>query len=346
MKLNFKKLTLISTSFLVLNSAHAYKYIIYTDEVKTVKAQEVAEMMKTTYPFSKFSIEVEIVRLSPEELRCGSRDGVERKVGCNNIQKIQRKALRAGGDQAMIIKDFASYGGSSQIGGGVPVITTGTSSRAMLHEYMHTIGLCDEYEYPASEARMVCGGSNKPNLVFINPLDPYPSDSRAKAKHAKDIPWFGDINNNTPITNSGGTRLGTGEVDAKDMAAKNVSNVPQTLSEPTGLYKGKICNNAPKKKESWHPGSKATIMENVNAGLGKPLEKIVERILISKGAKLKLEHNTLETTEESMNGEIPEDSVASSQNNEKIDNSKRSFFKTFFDWTKNVFDKTKNVLSR
>lgn len=80
----------------------------------------------------------------------------------------------------MIIKDSDKWGGSSLVGGGVPVITTGTSTKAMLHEYMHTLGLCDEYEYAASEAHFYCKGEANPNLVFIDPLDPYAADSMAR----------------------------------------------------------------------------------------------------------------------------------------------------------------------
>lgn len=56
------------------------------------------------------------------------------------------------------------------------------------------------------------------------------------------IPWASEINKNTPITNTGGTRLGTGDVDFGKVVPFNASDMPQALSEPTGLYKGKICN--------------------------------------------------------------------------------------------------------
>lgn len=349
MKTTFKRLTIIFSCMLVMSSAHAYKYIIYTDETDSTKAKEVSEMMKATFPFTKFDIEVETVILQPQELNCGSALGIDRLVVCDNSDMIQKKTMKAGGDQAMIIKDSTKYGGSSQVGGGVPVMTTAASARVMLHEYMHTLGLCDEYEYAANEAEIYCGGRNKPNLIFIEPLDPYSSDSMAKARHSSQIPWVGDILPSTPLTNTGGTRLGTGDVDFNKKAPLNSSNIPQALSEPTGLYKGKICNKAVPMKTSWHPGGGATIMENTGAGLGLPLEKVVEKVMISKGARLKLQYEE----------EVPEDEqvetsstdvsagkvVATSQPPKNVNNSARSFFKSLFNWTKDAFQNVKKVLS-
>jgi hypothetical protein len=347
MKTNLKILTLASTCMLVMSSAHAYKYVIYTDDNKTDKAEQVSDMIKTTYPFSKFDIEVEIVRLQPHELECSSKYGIDRLIMCDNADDIQRRAMLAGGDQAMIIKDTEKYGGSSQVGGGVPVMTTAGSARVMLHEYMHTLGLCDEYEYAASEAVMYCGGAERPNLVFIDPLDPYAADSMARARHMGQIPWFGDINTNTPITNTGGTRLGTGDVDFGNKAPANASDMPQALSEPTGLYRGKICNQAVPKKISWHPGAGATIMENTEAGLGAPLEKIVEKMLVSKGAKMKLQYqDEVEDKEPLKTEEAAGSVVVKPEPLERINNTARSFFKSFFSWAQDAIESIKRVFDR
>lgn len=348
MKNKLQKVILISTCMAVMNSAHAYKYVIFTDDDSNEKAEEVSQMMKETYPFSKFNIEVEIVKIQPEELDCGSSHGIDRLITCKKLDRIQKRAMQAGGDQAMIIKNVDKYGGSSQVGGGVPVITTATSTRVMLHEYMHTLGLCDEYEYAATEAHMYCRKTERPNLVFINPLDPYASDSMAKARHMGEIPWSGDIKSKTPITNTDGTRLGTGNVGVGNAAAINTTNMEQSLSEPTGLYKGKICNNANPKMIAWQPGGSTTIMEKASAGLGAPLEKIVEKILISKGAKKKLQYEDVvapqpekEKTEES-----PGSVVVLPERFEKINNSARSLFKSFFSWAREAIEDVKKVLTR
>lgn len=338
-----------STCMLVMNSAYAYKYVIYTDDTQTDKAEQISELMKTTYPFSKFDIDVEIVTLKPEELPCGSSNGIDRLITCDSSGDLQKRAMKSGGDQAMILKDSSKYGGSSHVGGGVPVITTQADPRVMLHEYLHTLGLCDEYEYKQSEAVVYCGTSRdtKPNVTFIDPLDPYGSDSMARAKHSIQIPWFGDILSTTPITNTNGTRLGTGDVDLEKRAARNETGEPQVLGEPTGLYKGKVCNNAfPRPKTSWQPGSGTTIMESANAGLGAPLEKIVERLLVSRGARTKLQF-----MEEGPVKTVPKEEPASSvvvdsHPMDRINDTARSFVKSFFSWTKDFFENVRKVLSR
>jgi hypothetical protein len=331
-----------------MNSAHAYKYVIFTDDDSNEKAEEVSKMMKETYPFSKFNIEVEIVKIQPEELDCGSAHGIDRAITCKNLDGIQKRAMQTGGDQAMIIKNVDKYGGSSQVGGGVPVITTATTTRVMLHEYMHTLGLCDEYEYPETEAHLYCKKSERPNLVFLDPLDPYASDSMAKARHMGEIPWSGDINSTTPITNTDGTRLGTGSVEVGNAAAINTTDIEQSLAEPTGLYRGKVCNNATPKIIAWQPGGSTTIMENTSAGLGAPLERVVEKILISKGAKRKLQYEdvVVPQPEEQKNEEAAGSVAVLPERFEKINNSARSLFKSFFGWARDAFENVKKVLSR
>ena len=68
MKKTFLNLSLFTTAMLISNSAFAYKFVIYTDEAVTNKSEQVAEIMKTTYPLNKFDIEVEIVRVPASEV--------------------------------------------------------------------------------------------------------------------------------------------------------------------------------------------------------------------------------------------------------------------------------------
>lgn len=346
MKKNFQKLTILSASMFMLNSAHAYKYVIYTDD-KSDKAEKVAELIQTTYPFSKFDIEVEIVTLQPYELDCQSRFGIDRMMMCDNSDEIQQRALRSGGDQAMIIKKSDKRGGSSYVGSGVPIITSEENPRSMLHEYLHTLGLCDEYEYKASEADIFCKGTDRPNSIFIDPLNPYASDSMARAKHVGKIPWFGDILPTTPITNTQGTILGTGNVEATKMAGVNNTTMATILTEPTGLYRGKVCNNASRPIPSWQPGAETTIMENSNRGLGAPLEKIVERLLVSKGVQKKLQYQDETPPPPPRSQEEPAGRVVvTPEPMERINNTARSFIKSAFSWAKSFFENVKNVLSR
>ena len=288
MKLIFIKIALISTTFFIVNTAHAYKFIIYTDEVTNKSALKVSEELKTTYPFSKFIIEVEIVTVPSKELKCSSELGIKRLITCSNSNKIQKRAIKSGGDQALIILESTTLAGSSTLGGGVPVITTSMPNTTIIHEYLHTLGIGDEYEYVAPEAIEFCKKLTKvPNYVFIDPLDPYASDSMAKAKHMRQIPWANDILSSTPITNTNGTRLGTKVTDTIYIYSINKTNKPTQISELTGLYRGKVCMNDSPPKVTWQPGPDVTVMGNDRAGLGPSLEKIVERIMISKGAKLK-----------------------------------------------------------
>ena len=346
MKLNFKKMLSFFICMLALNSAHAYKFVLFTDDTKTQKADQIAELMKNTYPFTKFNIEVEIVRVQPHELTCESKNGIDRLVMCDNAKDIQKMAIKRGGDQAMILKDMPKHGGSSLVGGGVPVITTTARPRDMLHEYMHTLGLCDEYEYKVAEATLACTNTGE-NLAMIEPLDPYASDSMARVRHVSQIPWFSDISSTTPITNTGGTRLGTGDVDFKKLSPVNTTSMGMMLSEPTGLFKGKRCRNAFPPKTAWHPGGSATIMENANAGLGAPIEKIVERLMISKGAKKKLQYyEETDVVKPPKKEESAGSVVVSPRPMDKINDTARGFMKSFFSWTKELFENVKKVFTR
>ena len=344
MKKNLNLILLVMSSMFVAHSAHALKFVIYTDEPTGKASEKVAEVMKNTYPFSKFNVEVEIVKVSSSELDCFNHNGIERALTCKNLEGFQERALKNGGDQAMVIKDLNKHGGSASVGESVPVMASGSNPRVMLHEYMHTLGLCDEYEYKASEADWYCsmdtGGAN---LVFITPEDPYIGDRFARNKHRFDIPWFKDILSTTPITNSNGKILGTGNVDFSQNVAVNPTKMPSTLSETSGLYKGKSCNNAKFPKAVWHPGGGSTVMEKVENGLGAPLEKIVERILASKGASRKMQIDEV-------NGAAPERFRGTGEHPAQVmspapemapaqaDDSGRGFFKSFFDILQGAFE--------
>lgn len=324
--------------------AEAYKYIIYTDDVTSSTPNEVAKLMKTTYPFNQFDIEVEIVHLPPAELECKSSLGIQRLITCET-DNIQKKTLALKGHQAMIVKNLPKYGGSSGVGGGVPVITSQSNPRTMLHEYLHTLGLCDEYEYSPEEAKIFCEGiKTKPNVAFIAPLAGYSDDSEARAVHGSAIPWFNDILPTIPITDNGS--LGTGDVDFKKHSQVNDTNMEVIIGEPTGLYKGKVCNNFSPRKFAWHPGGRATIMENVEAGLGAPLENVVRNLMASKGVRLKMQQEEGESYREPMGENISTPVEAVSEPPAQVNNSGRNIFKSFFGWLKGVFESFSNVISR
>ena len=200
--------------------------------------------------------------------------------------QIASEASRLGVDQVFIVKESSVYGGS---GGSIPVITTNSTPRMILHEYLHTLGLCDEYTYSASEANIYCSLSG-PNMAIIEPNPAgYSSDLDARSQHMSAIPWKTLISENTPVTHSTPLKLGTGSVDSSIFATPNTTNSASTLGSKIGLYEGKTCINASPSKKSWQPGQEASIMEFLDAGLGASNEAMIENILKSRGALLKNE---------------------------------------------------------
>lgn len=271
---------LILISLLISTQAFCYKISVYTDQVSKSKANEVVKLFKATYPFNQFDIEIEIVRATAEQLNCKTDASIERLVNCDS-KFVRSDSLKRISDQAFIVRDMNKYGGS---GGGIPVMTTHSPVNVMLHEYLHTLGFSDEYTYSASEAAVYCSKNMKTaNMVIINPLDSYKSDSEARSIHSSAIPWFKSIKRTTLITHS--KLLGTANVTG--YAAINNSSEPAAIGMTTGLYKGHTCDKALPKLVSWHPGGKGTIMLNTGYGIGKAGETIVRDIFKRKGVKYK-----------------------------------------------------------
>jgi hypothetical protein len=274
---------LVLLNLLFISNAFAYKMTIYTDQPDQTSANEVISTFKKTYPFNQFDMDFEVKVLSQSELKCAPINGIARLLGCDSTN-VARDAGRRGVDQALIIKHSSEYGGS---GGAIPVMSSGSPPATIIHEYLHTLGLCDEYEYSASEADYYCmsGGAN---MVLIQP-DPkgYFSDSDARSKHMGQIPWGSLIKSTTPISRP--PFLGTAQVNFSTQSSWNNSSNPNKLNSAIGLYEGKTCKNATiNKKVSWLPGGESSIMEKLSAGLGSANEQIVAKILASKGVRRKV----------------------------------------------------------
>jgi hypothetical protein len=275
-----KILALLSLFF--ISNAFAYKMTIYTDQPDQKSANDVLSTFKKTYPFNQFEIDLEIKVVKPEDLKCAPMHGIARLLGCDSLN-IAADAGKRGVDQALIIKNSPQYGGS---GGAIPVMSSSSPPSTIIHEYLHTLGLCDEYEYSVREADYYCsvGGAN---MVLIAP-DPkgYFSDADARAKHMGQIPWSSLIKSTTPISRP--PSLGTGIVNHSVYAIPNTASEPNKLNSAVGLYEGKTCKNAVLSKNiSWQPGGEASIMEFLDAGLGSANEQIVAKILESKGVRRK-----------------------------------------------------------
>ncbi len=329
---------------LISTQVHAMKYVIFTDQANTSKAREVVEVMKNTYPFSIYNLTFEIVHVPSTQLDCqstqtGAASNVVLRLASCNDNAFGARSTLLNGDQAMIIKDSPSYQGFGAAGG-VPVITTGTSARAMLHEYMHVLGLCDEYEYTVAQADIYCLEGNTPNTTYIEPRASYANDGEARSAHSSEIPWHGDILRTTPIVS--GSQLGTGNV-SREKEVPNNTKIPTALAEPVGLFKGRVCKNATVRKTAWVPGGKQTVMENVDAGLGAQMERTVDRHLKAKGAVPK-QFGSLQRArpvEPVQIGQINQPAQAvemeTSRAEPVVNDSPRNFFKDFFQSLADLF---------
>lgn len=284
----------------------AYTLGIYTDEPGGAKAQEVIQELQNTYPFNVLDIEYQVIPQSTADLDCGFDPDIDRLPICDS-RKQRRHARRNDIDQALVIMDSERYGGS---GGGIPVMTTNSPPSTMVHEYLHTLGLCDEYQYSnADEADRYCPGmADRANSTIIAPEGSYSSDNQARSRHYRDIQWYADIASNTPITSGGGSSrsLGTGRV-GDVVAPVNRTTEPSTLSSPIGLYRGTGCDNASRNYYLWHPGQERNIMERLSAGLGRANELIVRRTLLERGAQYKPEFDPDASPQLSRNLEVSEE---------------------------------------
>jgi|GEM_PF-826449 len=260
-----------------------YKITIFTDQTPDNKAQEVIQTFRSTYPFNQYEIEFEVVSMTTADLNCNPDPDIDRLLVCDTT-RVASDAAERGSDQAFIVSSYEQYGGS---GGGIPVISSGSTPRMMLHEYLHSLGLCDEYEYSESEAVRFCQEPplQNANQAVITPRASYANDGEARSAHREAISWYSHILDSTLITNTSGTQLGTGAIALTPGARPNSGNTPIENDTPIGLYRGRTCNNAVPVKVSWHPGGSASIMDDLSYGLGRANEVIVQEILESRGLR-------------------------------------------------------------
>ena len=340
--MNRKYLLSLST-FLMLttvSNAFAYTLVLFTDDPDYNVGIDSIKAIRETYPFNKFDIKFKIARTKPADLDCNVKGDIERLITCQNSVAINAMTKKLNGDQALVVKNVPNYGGSSGIGAGIPVITSGTPPRAMLHEFLHTLGLCDEYEYKASEADRYCLNKKQQfNIAFIDPLPSYSGDSEARALHASSIQWFGDIAGTTPITNSNGSSLGTQKsIDPNKKAVVNNSTTAMMLEEPTGLYPSGMCENASQPIKTWKPSGTVTVMQNMTAGLSRPLEERVEKVLLSRGAVYKTE----------LQPYIPPESLSqnTSTAEQNVDNSGRNFVGKVRSFVTDIYERVRKAISK
>ncbi|MBD64676.1 MAG: hypothetical protein CME62_05690 [Halobacteriovoraceae bacterium] len=253
--------------FSTLCFAGAKKFVIYTDEPDQTRAQELVQYLQNNPPLSYYNIEYTIEAATSQTLGCSSSDGIARLIVCET-ERINRMAVRGGHDQAMVVANIDRHGGS---GGSVPVMTKAAPNSTMVHEYLHTLGFCDEYEYDQYEAGVYCTRDyfeNAHNLALIEPLSGgYNNDSHARSEHNNEIPWYSVIANTTPI--STGRSLGTPGNSAG--------------AEVIGLFQAVTCNDkAQMRGKVWKPTSGASIMENLSVS-SESLNPLITSVLEAQG---------------------------------------------------------------
>lgn len=244
--------------------ASAATILIATDEASGEKARAAKRFIETHPPFSKLANLKVVVRVVPPNfVKCqvglaesesdkrrpescatdtASKEDQERVIVCNANHELTPLMGETNADRTIFIKESATHGGTA---GEIITMTTAAPPVTALHELMHTFGLSDEYEYlSACEADTYCPFyKSAPNTALFLDQPPYASDAAARSRHAKDIPWFGQIKASTHITR--GRNLGTPKPHL------------------TGLYPGKMCNKSTKPIKTWHPGDRVTVMETL-----------------------------------------------------------------------------------
>lgn len=215
--------------------AAPYKIVMMTDSGAKNRAEEFKKYLLTKPPFNKLDpkeLEFKVVTLSQKELNCGNRNKkVPRVISCDDLKLNSIKAK----EEAHLAMVFTSDATGAS-GGDIPKASKTSDVAAMMHEMLHTFGCADEYEYSATEAEVYCRPTEPaPNIAFFKDSPPYKSDSEARSRHAKNVPWMSRIDKVRYITS--GTQLGS---SAKSSPGKQVMN----------LYRGGSCN---KVIPTWRP---------------------------------------------------------------------------------------------
>lgn len=249
----------------------SYKILFLTDEPGGARAREVAAAFASTTPWSMFDITTEIMEKTSEELECAEGETIKRLITANR-GLASTEASRNGADQAIIICNLSMHGGS---GGSIPVVAANARSvQVAFHEFMHTLGFSDEYEYSASEALIYCADLDHRtgvNLAHIVPLDSYASDEVARTEHSPEIPWYSNIFAATPITQD--SKLGT----------------PSSVTNTFGLFESATCRSAVPSIPMWKPGSATSIMQSTasTVTIDGIYSNMLFDILVDKGVPLR-----------------------------------------------------------
>ena len=174
-----------------------------------------------------------------------------RLMNCDFTSALSSISGETNADFTVFVKDSEEWAGAG--GGSVVTMTKIMPPLTAVHEFLHTLGFADEYEYPsACEADTYCpyliaGYFSAHNVAVFKDSPPYSSDIDARVKHANQIPWYEKIEEDTSIIT--GDQLGTPK--AKDKI---------------GLHQLSVCDLATDKVKSWKPGATITVMDDLEYG--------------------------------------------------------------------------------
>jgi hypothetical protein len=262
----------------VFNStAMANKLLILTDEQSGAKAHEIAKLIQSTLPFkllksSEFTIEVEVLDPKIKPIACAAKriqytdaeiyslqywskakgieisaadlqkykDGytIDRLVECDT-PTLASLGVQYQGDRMLFVHTSPYEGGS---GGSIPVILSSSRSSIGLHEWLHTFGLADEYEYAQQEAPFFCAKTDWVNVAIFNDAPPYAGNDDVRIRHKDQIPWLPYLSATAALTTDG--HLGSPEF----------GNL--------GIFRSRTCKLVTPELKSWKPTGYPTIMED------------------------------------------------------------------------------------
>jgi hypothetical protein len=257
--------------------SNPFKIVLVADPQAKARAQEFKTYILAKEPFKSLAseIEISISEMSVADLSCGNTIPTSPRIITCDRNKIARRLSEVGAHNALV---FTSKG-SGGAGGSIPVASTDYPLSTMLHEFLHTAGLQDEYHYSESEQTHYCNPPLKgANVALIKPNPAFANKQVALNKHGSEIPWNSYILQATPISTT--QALG--------------SPGTTTYQNSAGLYEGGHCSKKANLTEKIYRPYVNSIMKSLS---DRPIDKLYSDRLVSymegrRGQKFQLATGT------------------------------------------------------